>query len=91
MNLYISNDPESSLPLYVTKSEEVIVGIGVCHYANGITHGNIVVELFAIIQSASVAEDVTVVFVLYDDVLPHSRRRFYSFTISDCTIELCHF
>lgn len=68
----------------------MIEGIGVGDNTNRIIRSNIAEYLWSFIQTTGVPDNITIVLSLSDDKFRNARSLFYSFAVTDCTIEFSH-
>ncbi len=68
----------------------MFVSIWVSHKTDLSLNYNIRVEILRVDQLARVAEDITVIGSLHDDVLGNSRRRLYGVRVTHRAVESSH-
>src|SRR6478752_2900720 len=94
LNLHVSHLPPNHIPLDVPQGKDMFLGKLIRDNTDGIGDShvvqNIATRVVLVLESPTIAKNITEVLVLSNDFLRDSRTYFHSFAVADYTGELCH-
>lgn len=68
----------------------MLIGISIGDYAEGISNGEIVIKTFSALKSSCVSNDIAVVLLFYDYIIPNAWGSFLRFAVAYPSEILCH-
>jgi hypothetical protein len=84
------NLPQSPSPLHIPDGKEMVSGIRIRDNRNGVVYSDAIVDFLTITERPRISDNISVIFILGNDILKNPRSGLYAFAIPHFTVKLCH-